>query len=102
MTVALLVAGNVVGTKQIIKGEVVRVELFVTENNVIEETSQEHENSEQESATVLVSNLPKGATENGIYIHFQKKKNGGGEVVKVIFSPEKDEAMVIFEDIEGM
>jgi hypothetical protein len=33
----------------------------------------------------VVSGLPEGATENGVHIHFQKKKNGGGEVKKVIF-----------------
>ena len=50
--------------------------------------------------TVLVSNLPEGMTENNVWIHFQKKKNGGGEVEKVQMLGE-GKARVVFEEREG-
>ena len=94
-------AKQVVATKQKIKGKAVHVELVVTKTYPNAETSEEHEISKQESA-VLVSGLPEGVTENGVHIHFQKKKNGGGEIKKVRLLPEKNEAIVIFESLEGL
>ena len=50
---------------------------------------------------VLVTGLPEGVTENSVFIHFQKKKNGGGEIKRVtLFAGGK--AMILFEDAEGL
>ena len=49
---------------------------------------------------VLVSGLPEGETENSILIHFQKKKNGGGTVERVVMLNE-GRSLVLFEDPEG-
>ena len=79
------------------------------EGNVLEvmrlETYKEKEknkerNRRKEARTILVSGFHKEATENSIYIHFQKKKNGGGEIEKVELKGE-GKAMVTFEDPEG-
>ncbi len=95
-------AKNVVATDQYIKGKLVRVELIETETHEDEERSDNPDTSEKESRTVLVSGLPEGATENGVHIHFQKKKNSGGEILSVKLFPEKKEAIVVFEDPEGL
>ena len=55
---------------------------------------------EKEARTVSVSGLPDGVTENTVIIHFQKKKNGGGEVEKVQMLGE-GKAIVVFEVPEG-
>ena len=97
------VAKQVVETKQKFKGEVIHVKLVETETHPNKDTSEESEEpktSDQEYGTVLVSGFPEEATENALYIHFQKKKNGGGEVKEVTFLPGKKEATVVFEDLE--
>ena len=50
--------------------------------------------------TILVSDLPDEVTESSVHIHFQKKKNGGGEVEKVEMLGE-GKARVVFEKPEG-
>ena len=51
--------------------------------------------------SLLVSGLPEGVTEKEITIHFQKKRNNGGEVEKVVVLSGST-AIVIFEDPEGL
>ncbi|CAB4023542.1 poly [ADP-ribose] polymerase 14-like isoform X2 [Paramuricea clavata] len=92
------VAKKVVDREQVFKGKVLNVKLKDTETNPNNEES-EKENVEK-SRTILVSNLPDGVTESGFHIHFQKKKNGGGEVEKVTVLPEGNTALVVFEDPE--
>ena len=89
-------AKQVIKTQHVLKGKVLDVKLQEAEVN------PNVEKSEKESVTVLVSGLPEGVTENGVHIHFQKKKNGGGEVKEVKLLPGKKEATVVFEDIEGL
>ena len=47
-----------------------------------------------------MSGIPEGTPESRITIHFQKKKNGGGEVKRVTLLPGGT-AWVVFEDPEG-
>lgn len=84
------VAEKVVKTEQTFKGNVLKVKSLVTENM----------KGIMESTTVKVSELPEGATENTVHIHFQKRKNGGGEVKKVEML-EEGKARVTFEDPQG-
>lgn len=84
-------AKRVVATEIIIQGEIVDVELVDTEAGFWK----------KKSGTVLVSGLHEGITENHVHIHFQRKKNGGGEVKKLMLLPGK-KAMVVFEDIQGL
>ena len=90
-------AKRVVATKQKNKENVIFVELVKTETHDAETI----ETSVKNFPTVLVSGLPEGITENGVYIHFQKKKNGGGEIKEVKLQPGKSVATVVFENIEG-
>ena len=91
-------AKQVIKTQQVFKGKVLDVKLREAEVNPNVEKSEK----ENESATVFVSGLPEGVTENGVHIHFQKKKNGGGEVKEVKLLPGKKEATVVFEDTAGL
>ena len=50
---------------------------------------------------ILVFGLPVGTTENSVYIHFQKKKNGGGEIERITLLNE-GKALVLFEDPKGL
>ena len=97
---SFVVAKQVVEKEQNFKGKVVRVEFVETETHMNEETSEQPGTPEEKFGRVLVSGLPEGATENALHIHFQKKKNGGGEVKEVKLLPGK-KAIVVFEDIEG-
>ena len=94
-------AEQVITQDQNIKGKIVHVELVETKPRANLQTSEEAGTSEQESGTVLVSGLPEGATENGVHIQFQKKKNGGGEIKEVKLLPGKKQAIVVFESMEG-
>ena len=94
-------AKQVITKEQKIKGKIVHVELVETEPHMNVQKSEEAGTSEQESGTVLVSGLPEGVTENGVHIHFQKKKNGGGEIKEVTLLSEKRKAIVVFEDMKG-
>ena len=51
---------------------------------------------------VLVSGLPVGTTENSVHIHFQKKKNGGGEIERITLLNDQGKALVLFEDPKGL
>lgn len=88
----------VINAKQIYgEGHVLEVMLVETykEMEKIKEKSMR-----KETRTIFVSGFHKEATENTIYIHFQKKKNGGGEVEKVELKGE-GKALVTFQDPEG-
>ena len=50
--------------------------------------------------TVVVSNFPAGVGEDELKIHFQKKKNGGGDVCEVVIYGNI--AFVIFDSPEGL
>ena len=91
------VAKQVFVREQKMKGKAVRVELIEAEIHNTETV----ETSGKEFPTVLVTGLPEGTTQNSVHIHFQKKKNGGGEIKEVQFHPETNEAIVVFEEIEG-
>ena len=92
-------AKQVIKTQHVFKGKVLDVKLREAEVNPNVETS-EKENVEK-SRTIMVSDLPEGVTESSVHIHFLKKKNGGGDIEKVIVLPEKNNALVVFEDPEG-
>ena len=57
--------------------------------------------SSKEARTVVVTDIPKGESESSLFIHFQKKKNAGGEVEKVRLSRTGETAWVVFEKHEG-
>ncbi|XP_068724864.1 uncharacterized protein [Montipora capricornis] len=55
--------------------------------------------------SMLVSNIPPGTKEDSLFIHFQRRKHGGGDVSSVKFMQEVSEdgtmtAIVTFEDAE--
>ena len=55
--------------------------------------------------SVLVLNIPPGTTEDSLFIHFQRRKHGGGDVSSVKFlqgvSEDGTTAIVTFEDAES-
>ena len=56
--------------------------------------------------SILVSNIPPGTKEDSLFIHFQRRKRGGGDVSSVKFLQEVSEdgtmtAIVTFEDAES-
>ena len=57
--------------------------------------------TEKETRTILVSEIPEEATKSKLHIHFQKKKNGGGDIEEISLLPE-GKALVVFEDPEGL
>ena len=87
-----------VKTEQIFKGNILEMKHLVTEK--MEKLRNEENFDENESTTVTVSGLPEGSTENSVNIHFQNKKNGGGDVEEVEMLGE-GKAMITFEDPQG-
>ena len=88
-------------TQQIFKGTILEVKHLSTEmakENV--EKSENNESSGEKESTVMVSGLPEGSTEKSVHIHFQKRKNGGGDIQKVEMLG-KGKARVTFEDLQG-
>ena len=123
-SVLCLVAKMVVNTQQIFKGEVLEVKhLDTATENVVNRSNESSRGREstgiwtsryfpmeklrneescgEKESTVLVSGLPEGSTLNSVHIHFQKKKNGGGDIQKVEMLGE-GKARVTFEDSRGM
>lgn len=72
----------------------------VEEKEVVEKLRNREDSEEKESRIVEVSGLPVGCTENSVHIHFQKSKNGGGDIQKVEML-QKGKAKIIFEDPQG-
>lgn len=94
-----LVAKNIVNAKQLFKGTVLVLKPVATELEHIK-TIKGTINFEKER-TILVSGLPDGITKNAVHIHFQRKKNNGGEVEDITLLSEGKSACVIFEDPKG-
>ena len=93
-----LVAKRVVNTKQIFKGKELEVKRLGTEaSKKVEESGNEN----GETKMISVSGLPEGSTETSVHIHFQKKKNCGGDIEKVELLGQ-GKALVVFEDPRGM
>jgi len=57
--------------------------------------------AEQAARSVVVLNIPQQTTAENIVIHFQRQKNGGGEIDHVHI-PEKGTAVITFESSEGL
>ena len=56
---------------------------------------------DQAARSVVVQNIPPNAAADSIVIHFQRQKNGGGEVDHVHI-PQKGTAVITFESSEGL
>ena len=83
-------------TEQRISGKILKLELqsdIFTKTNA--ETSEENAGKK-----VLVSCLPEDVTENAVKIHFQKKRNGGGDIKEVNLL-KNGFAEIVFEKAEG-
>ena len=99
-SVLCLVAKIVVNTEQIFKGKVLEVKHLSTEMAKENVVNRSNKSSGERESTVMVSGLPEGCTENSVHIHFQKKKNGGGDIRKLEMLGQ-GKAMITFEDPEG-
>ena len=98
--VLCLVAEKVVNTEQIFKGNTLKVKRMDTVEKKENVENLRNTESSRESTTVTVSGLPEGSTENSVHIHFQKRKNGGGDIQKLEMLGE-GKARVTFEDPQG-
>lgn len=56
---------------------------------------------EEVERSILVSDLPRDVSENEIIIHFQCRRNGGGDVERIICEEKKCSAVVVFAETEG-
>ena len=56
---------------------------------------------EQMARTIVVSNISRQTTKEALMIHFQRWKNGGGEIDQ-IHIPKKGLAVITFEKGEGL
>ena len=56
---------------------------------------------DQAERSVVVQNIPPDTAADSIVIHFQRQKNGGGEIDHVHI-PEKGTAVITFESSEGL
>ena len=56
---------------------------------------------EQAARSIVVSNISPQTTKEGVMIHFQRRKNGGGEIDH-IHIPKKGSAIITFEKREGL
>ena len=95
-------AEAVVNTEQLFNGSLLKVKRLGREKlkHDVEKLKNNEHSREKESTTVEVSGLPVGSTEKNVHIHFQKRKNGGGEVLKVEMLGE-EKARVTFENPQG-
>ena len=86
-----------VKTEQIFKGNILDVKQLVTEK--MKKLRNEENFDKNEFTIVTVSGLPKGCTWDSVLFHFQNRKNGGGEIRKLVMS--EGTARVTFQDPHG-
>ena len=90
-------AKTVANTEQIFKGKKLEVKLGTEMLKNMGELRNDKRDEKNETRTISVSGLPEESTENSVYIHFQKKKNDGGEIKEVELL-EQGKAIVVFDD----
>lgn len=56
---------------------------------------------EQAAKSIVVSNISPQTTKEGVTIHFQRQKNGGGEI-DALHIPKEGTAVITFEKSEGL
>ena len=56
---------------------------------------------EQAARSIVVSNISPHTTKESVMIHFQRQKNGGGEIDD-LHIPKKGTAVITFEKSEGL
>ena len=95
-------AKEVANTEQTFRDSILKVKrLDIAEKNQnFEKLRNKQISGKKELATVMVFGLPEGSTKDSVHIHFQKKKNGGGDIQKVEMLGE-GKAMITFEDPQG-
>ena len=86
-------------TKQIFKGKELEAKRLGTETEKAESRNDKRD-ERNEQKTILVSGLPEESTVSSVQIHFQKKKNGGGDIEEVELLGQ-GKAIVVFEDCRG-
>ena len=94
-------AKTAANTEQTFNGKELEVKLGTEALKNMKELGNDKRDGKNETKTILVSGLPEESTESSVHIHFQKKKNGGGEIEKVELVGQ-GKAIVVFEDPQGM
>lgn len=51
--------------------------------------------------SIVVANIAPGTKEEAIFIHFQQRKHGGGDVSSVKLTQDGDKAVITFEEAES-
>ena len=51
--------------------------------------------------SIVVANMTPGTKEEAIFIHFQQRKHGGGDVSSVRLTQDGDKAVITFEEAES-
>lgn len=51
--------------------------------------------------SIVVANMTPGTKEEAIFIHFQQRKHGGGDVSSVSLTEDGDKAVITFEEAES-
>ena len=51
--------------------------------------------------SIVVANVTPGTKEEAIFIHFQQRKHGGGDVSSVRLTQDGDKAVITFEEAES-
>ena len=51
--------------------------------------------------SIVVANMTPGTKKEAIFIHFQQRKHGGGDVSSVRLTQDGDKAVITFEEAES-
>lgn len=51
--------------------------------------------------SIVVANMTPGTKEEAMFIHFQQRKHGGGDVSSVTLTQDGDKAVITFEEAES-
>lgn len=57
-------------------------------------------NPDEIRRSIVVANMTPGTKQEAIFIHFQQRKHGGGDVLSVRFTEDGDKAVITFEEAE--
>lgn len=89
------------GTGRITTAPTTMAEMTDHSESVLTESRLGRLSVEELARTVVISNIPRQITQDEIQIHFQKGKNGGGEVDD-IWMTKNGQAVIVFAGPGGM
>ena len=68
---------------------------------IIQSNDYEDLDEEKAARSIVVSNIPPEIRDEQLLIHFQRQKNGGGDIDRLCMIEADGNAVIIFDEADG-